>query len=142
MGRGISQLANAINERVKKKSATPDIVDLGVIGEDGSLRLDRFGPSIPSSDYLVADWTVNASIPVESRVYRSASPVSSSGDDTPETTYSPLSRMDFVAGDDSSHIPTLELHFAKALRPGDRVLVLWVRDDPVIISKIASGNET
>lgn len=140
MSKGVNRLALAIDARTTKKTTKPASMDLGVIGEDGSLLLDQFGQPLPRSDYLVAEWLVDATIPTESRVYRTASPVSASGEDLPETTYSPLSRMDFAGGEDSGHLPCAELRFSPALQPGDRVLVLWVRDDPVVISKVVSAD--
>jgi hypothetical protein len=115
-------------------------MDLGTILEDGSLRLDQFDPLLPRSDYLVAEWLVDAMIPIESRVCRIASPVSASGEDTPDTSYSELTRLDFAGGESSGQLPHVDLNFAPALQPGDRVLVLWVRDDPIVISKVVSAD--
>lgn len=140
MSKGVNRLAQAIDARTAKKTAAPPSMDFGTVGEDGSLKLDQFGPALPRSAYLVAEWMVDAVIPTESRVYRTASPVDASGEDLPETTYSPLSRMDFAGGENSNQLPNLELRLAPALRPGDRVLVLWVRDDPVVISKVVSAD--
>jgi hypothetical protein len=138
MSKGVNRLAQAIDAWTAKKMAVPPSIDLGTIGEDGSLKLDQFGPALPRSAYLIAEWMVDAVIPAASRVFRMASPVDASGGDMPETTYSPLSRIDFVG--DGHQLPNLELRLSSSLRPGDRVLVLWVRDDPVVISKVVSAD--
>lgn len=140
MSKGVNRLAQAIDARTNKRTAAPSITDFGTITSDGSLQLDQFGPPIPRSEYLVAEWMVDAIIPPASRTYRSASPVNASGGNLPDTTTSPLSRLDFSGGDNSSHVPNVELHFSRSLRPGDRVIVLWVRDDPVIIGKVVPAN--
>ena len=140
MSKGINRLAKAIDARTAKQTETPSPLDFGTIGDDGSLRLDQFGPAIPKSDYLVAEWLVDAMLPAKSRVYRTASPVSSSGEDLPDTKYSTLARMDFAGSDESGHLPKTELRFSPALQPGDRVLVIWVRSEPVVISKVVSAD--
>ncbi len=138
-GKGVNRLARAIDARTIKKTAAPSTMDFGVIDEEGNLRLDQFGPPIPRSDYLVAEWMLDVTIPLLSRVVRMASPVTSEGEDTPGTTLSPPTRIDFAGGKDSGHVPHVNLRFAPELQPGDRVLVLWVRSDPVIISKVVTA---
>ena len=139
-GKGVNRLAQAIDSRISRKTDVPSSMDLGVIGEDGSLRLDQFGPSIPRSGYLVAEWMMEVNIPPTSRVFRTASPVSSAGDDITETTYSQLSRLDFAGGDNNGHVPNTGFRLSPALQPGDRVLVLWVRNEPVVISKVVNAD--
>jgi hypothetical protein len=101
MSKGVNRLAQAIDARTAKKMTVPPSIDLGTIGEDSSLKLDQFGPALPRSAYLIAEWMVNAT---------------SDGD------------------------PNLELQLSLVLKPGDRVLVLWVRDDPVVISKVVPAD--
>lgn len=101
MSKGVNRLAQAIDAWTAKKMAVPPSIDLGTIGEDSSLKLDQFGPALPRSAYLIAEWMVNAT---------------SDGD------------------------PNLELQLSLVLKPGDRVLVLWVRDDPVVISKVVPAD--
>ncbi|UQZ83331.1 hypothetical protein SK3146_02518 [Paenibacillus konkukensis] len=138
-GKGVNRLGQSIDRRTDKRTASPPSMDLGTITDDG-LKLDQFGPVIPRSGYLVAEWMVDAHIPPESRIYRTASPVGSAGEDVPSTTYSPVARLDFAGGKDGGHIPSVELRFAPSLRTGDRVLVLWVRDDPVVVSKVVQAD--
>lgn len=140
MKQGFNRLNRALDARTKKRTTDASPMDLGTISEDGSLKLDQFGPSIPRSGYLVAEWMMDAKIPLESRVYRMASPVGPTGEDLPGTTYSPVSRLDFSGGDDSSQVPGIELRFSPALQPGDRVLVLWVHDEPIVISKVVAAD--
>ncbi|MNW34038.1 hypothetical protein D3C74_110050 [compost metagenome] len=137
-GKGVNQLAKAIDNRSKNLTAPPSM-DLGTIMNDG-LKLDQFGPVIPRSGFMVAEWMVDAQFPTESRIYQTASPVGSTGEDLPGTIYSPMARIDFAGGDDTGHIPSVELRFSPVLQPGDRVLVLWVRDDPVVISKVVPAD--
>ncbi|GAC41252.1 hypothetical protein [Paenibacillus popilliae] len=138
-GKGVNRLAQAIDNRTGKRTASAPAMDLGTITDDG-LKLDQFGPVIPRSGYLVAEWVVDAQFPTESRIYRTASPVGSAGEDVPGTAYSPVARLDFAGGGDGGHVPFVELRFSPALQPGDRVLVLWVRDDPIVISKVVPAD--
>jgi hypothetical protein len=103
MSKGVNRLAQAIDAWTAKKMAVPPSIDLGTIGEDGSLKLDQFGPALPRSAYLIAEWMVDAT-------------------------------------SDGDQLPNLELQLSLVLKPGDRVLVLWVRDDPVVISKVVPAD--
>lgn len=138
-GKGVNRLGQAIDNRTNKRNAAPPSMDLGTITAEG-LKLDQFGPVIPRSDYLIAEWTVDARLPNDSRTYRTASPVGPTGEDTPDTTHSAMGRLDFVGGEDGGHVPSVELRFASALQLGDRVLVMWVHSDPVVISKVVPAD--
>ncbi|MDU7473630.1 MAG: peptide methionine sulfoxide reductase [Paenibacillus macerans] len=138
-GKGVNRLALAIDNRTDKRTAAPPSMDLGTITDDG-LKLDQFGPVIPRSGYLIAEWMVDAHFPTKSRIYRTASPVGPTGEDTPDTTYSQEARLDFLGGEDGGHVPSMELRFSPSLQTGDRVLVLWVRDDPVVVSKVVPAD--
>ncbi|MFF2887023.1 peptide methionine sulfoxide reductase [Paenibacillus sp. NPDC057967] len=139
MSNGFSRLAEAIRGTGSKEQ--PSSIDLATIGQSGELLLDQFSIPLPKSEYLIAEWMVDAHIPQDSRIYRTASPVNPDGTDIPGvTSYSQSSRLDFGAGSDNGHIPKAKLQMGSALQPGDRVLVIWVRNEPVIISKVVPGD--
>lgn len=139
-GKGVDRLAQALDARIGHRTDRPSPMDLGTIQEDGGLQLDQFGPVIPRSGYLVAEWLMDIDLPPASRLVRLASSVSASGDDTGVTTYSPLSRLDFAGGENADHIPDASFRFSPALQPGDRVLALWVRNEPIVISKVVNAD--
>ncbi|MGG4395717.1 peptide methionine sulfoxide reductase [Paenibacillus thiaminolyticus] len=128
------RLLSAMDGRVSRRVDTLNVIDLGTIQDDGSLLLDQFAVPIPAEGYLLADW--DFTLPVYSRVARLASPVVETGEDTAETTYSALTRFDFVTGEDGSRLADVSPRFVT----GDRVLVLWVSGEPIIMSKVVSGD--
>ena len=141
MNSGANKLAQVIAERISSQTARPDALELGMIQDDMSLKLDRFTVPVPAGDYLIADWEMRLEIPQASRVIKTASPVNTDGTDIPgTTTYSNLQRLDFQAGE-PGQMPDVHLNLKANLKPGDRVLVAWVNNhtDPIVISKVVSS---
>lgn len=141
MANGISKLAQVIAERIASQTQRPDMLELGTIQADMSLKLDRFAVPIPKGDYLVVDWHFKLEFPKASRTVRLVGIVNEDGSETPITAYSRPVRIDFLCADDPK--ATIEVHASlkPELKPGDRVLVAWTNDytDPVIISKVVSS---
>lgn len=125
--RGVSRLAGIFDSRVSQKTKKPDVLELGVIQSDLSLKVDRYPHPIPVGDYLIAEWIMHLNIPQKSRVVELASP-----------SYSELTRIDFKVSSDPGKVDDVHFNFKDALKPGDRVLVAWVNDgtDPVVICKV------
>lgn len=138
-GKGVQRIAQTLDARIQGITQRPSPFDLGMIDGDGSLRLDHFRVPLPSGEYLVSSWTVNMMLPLLSRIVLAASPVDADGNNT-ESTVTTRMRLDFQAGDDENEIPEVSLEFAPALKQGDRVLVVWVGSDPVVLSKVVSSN--
>lgn len=53
MNSGTSKLAQVIAERIASQTAKPDVLELGTIQPDMSLKLDRFAVPIPRGEYMV-----------------------------------------------------------------------------------------
>lgn len=51
--KGTAKLAAAFHNRIKEMNEKPPILELGTIGEDGSLVTDGFRQPIPKGEYLV-----------------------------------------------------------------------------------------
>ena len=141
---GVSKLAQVIAERIASQTQRPDVLELGTIQPDMSLKIDRFAVPIPKGDYLVLDLEVKMEIPQSSRVIKTASPVNPDGSDIPNVTgYSSLTRIDFNVQNVGDPAATVKVHLdlKSSLKPGDRVLVAWINDhtDPVILAKVVSS---
>lgn len=98
--------------------------DLGTITATG-LKLDNFKEEI--QDYLVGAWTVDLNLPA----------FSISGTMFPDIGEQTHIRFEV----EESEIKGAELSFAKALKPGDRVLAIPVNsgNDAVVICKVVNG---
>lgn len=132
----VGRLLSAMDGLVDRKTGTAlSMLDLGTIQADGSLVLDQFPPPIPPEAYLVAEWDL--AIPDTSRVVRMAAPVTEDGEDTGDTHYSEPTRIDFTDDDSGDLITDVRPRFAV----GDRVLALWLSNDPIVLCKVVSGDD-
>lgn len=109
---GINMLAGILQSRMSAMSEQPAILDIGEIGPDMSLNLNLFKQSIPQADYLVCrQLTLGAT-----------------GAQLANTTQ------------DAAHSHRVLIpEKMRKLKPGDRVLVAWVGDDPCVIDIILPG---
>lgn len=53
MNSGASKLAQVIAERIAVQTQRPDVLELGTMQPDLSLKLDRFAVPIPKGEYLL-----------------------------------------------------------------------------------------
>lgn len=134
---GTSKLAQVIAERISSQTARPDALELGMIQDDMSLKLDRFTVPVPQGEYLIADWTAKLTLPAFSLVGKGESPVEDDGTPDPPTSWTEQTRWDWHPRE----IDNVKIEIKPDLKPGDRVLVAWVNDhkDPVVISKVVSS---
>ena len=120
---GISKLAGVINDMARKNRDTSLVLDFGVINGDLSLTTNTFPIPIKKKDYLCCrhlravpekdQWTTKEA-----------------GDHThPGSAGS-------IAGD---HRHKFQPH--EVLKIGDRVLVAWVQNDPVVIDVLVHADE-
>lgn len=110
---GTSKLAQVIAERITSQTARPDALELGMIQDDMSLKLDRFAVPVPQGEYLVCR-SLTLSDPM-------------------------VTTNEVTVGDYGTHshnVPRPEQ--LAPLAPGDRVLVAWVNGgiDPVVIDVV------
>ena len=113
MNDGYNRLLRTIGSHVARQTRRADFLELGTIGGDMSLKLDRFSKSFPQGEYLVA-----RTLALEKEIQITTDP----------------------AGE-GPHQHTLTIKaedIIKPLSPGDRVLVAWVNDgtDPVVIDVV------
>lgn len=109
---GINKLANALSIRMKQASRSPLLLELGTIGDDYSLQTDTFPISMPAADYTVC----------RSAAY---------GQENGEVFHT------FYESAPEDHRHKLNIgKMMKSIMPGDRVLVAWVQNEPVVIDII------
>lgn len=136
-GGGISKLAQVMAARIATQADHPDALELGTIGDDLSLKVDRFAVALPAGQYLVAEWTAELGLPPFSLVGSGEFPVEDDGTPEPVTEWTDQTRWDLLAKD----IKEVAVRIKPELKPGDRVLVAWVGDgtDPVVVCKVVSS---
>lgn len=106
---GISKMAAVLSERMKVENASPLSLDFGGIEADYSLTTNTFPVPIPRQSYMVCRGLSGLSL--------SASGGTHGGHES---------------GDGShSHSASMPM-----LSPGDRVLVAWVQNVPVVVDVI------
>lgn len=109
-------LANVMGTMVEKKTGSPLIADFGVIQGDYSLKTNTFGPPIPKGDYSVC----------RAVTYDPGVPLTQSYNDGAH------SQPD--AGYGGAHTHDIRLPEKMYwIRPGDRVLVIWVDNEAVVV---------
>ncbi len=124
---GVNQLANAIQERVQDMNNTPPVLDFGTIQSDFSLLTNKFPLPIPQSDYLVCR-SVAIGKP-DDILYK-----------TRDT--EPRSKVDYGGVPNTTHFHDVLIgNKIRQLKPGDRVLVAWVGDDPCVVDLILPASE-
>lgn len=112
--RGVDRLAQTIRGAIARQTAVPPVMELGTIQPDLSLRLDRFPIPIPVGDYLVCR---HLTLP------------------------DPLVTTEEALVGDLRHTHVVPRPEQLApLTPGDRVLVAWVDDDPVVIDVVVMSS--
>lgn len=101
---GINKLAGVLKNQMKLESCRPLLLDFGTISADFSLLTDTFPLSIPKGDYVVCR-SLNAGM-----------------------------TNDCFAVIDTPHFHEVPVpEGIRSLQPGDRVLVAWVQNEPVVV---------
>ena len=129
---GASKLAQVIAERIGSQTARPDMLELGTIQGDMSLKLDRFAVPIPQGEYLISEWTAKLILPdFIIKGNQNGLKDSLNGAVTGDATFNFQPTI----------IDNVKIEFKPELKPGDRVLVAWVNDhtDPVVVSKVVNS---
>ena len=112
---GISKLAGVMDAIVKKNHDGNLIIDYGIINDDLSISTNTFPIPIPKKDYMCCRHLKE--IPVKDRWNTEPATV----------------------GDHGSHSHRFQPHWK--LKKGDRVLVAWVQNDPVVIDVLVHADE-
>lgn len=111
MGNNIQRLGETLASRMTKtaNAAVPTSIELGIINENMSLTTDSLRVPVPKGEYMV-DIRLNGPAP----------------NDPYETQ------------EKEEHKHKLPKFF-RALKPGDRVLVAWCGNEPVVIAIVVSS---
>lgn len=123
----IQRLGDTLSDRMVKSSnaAVPVTVELGIINSDMSLSTDSLSGKIDPRDYMIDLRLTHKNYYTYDEMNSSAkAPHHHSGGDH--------------VHDDGLHDHRVPSVFRR-LEPGDRVLVLWVGHEPIIVSIIVSG---
>lgn len=133
---GINKFAKLIQDRSQEINKQPPVLDFGEIMSDWSLKTTMFGINIPKNDYLVCrSLTIGKKDEVLTKTKKGQGkhPHGSSGGH-------PQIEGDGVHSHPSSegeHIHDVLIpEKLRELKIGDRVLVAWVSNDPVVIDII------
>lgn len=119
---GISQLAQVVTGRMKKESVQPTSIEFGTITSGYHLQTDSFPDLIPKTDYMVCrSLTVGKS----GKEWFQVDGGSHGGHESGNGTHKHV-------------IPVPEV--LDQLKPGDRVLVLWMDAEAVVIDVVVPAD--
>lgn len=110
---GMSKMAGVLSERMQRENAKPLFLDFGEIGAGGSLTTNTFPVPIPSGSYQICRHVSGMNLFADGG-----------------------SHAGHEYGD-GSHGHTIPI---PRISDGDRVLVAWVQNVPVIIDVILKGS--
>ena len=158
---GINKLAGVLQGRMRDMGDKPQVLDFGTIQPDMSLLTNRFPKPVPQEDYVVCrQVTLGPAYDILAKTQDIGMPHSGShihktidlvcthhggiqdgtvGENTADAPDPPIPPRR-TAGEDSSdgmhqhHVLIPEK--MRWLKPGDRVLVAWAGDDPVVVDLI------
>lgn len=119
---GANNLARTLQERIQMMNIGPPVLDFGTIQGDMSLITNNFPLPIPQSDYMVCRAAALGA--VNDVLYKTRGT-------------EPRNNVDFSGTPDTSHFHDVLIgEKIRWLKPGDRVLVAWVGDDPCVVDLI------
>lgn len=127
---GVALLANVLSDRMKEENQSPQDIDFAVINEDYSLRTNRFPVDIPATDYTVCRHLCERIVRIPAEITATASGGSHGGHEY----------------GDGSHTHSVDmthehLYKTRYLKPGDRVLVVWIQNEVCVIDLIVPATD-
>lgn len=127
MSKNIQRLGTELASRMKKTSAkaVPVTVELGIINHNLSLSVDSLKQPIPKGDYMV-------NITLSDNDYRTSTEAHTHDGGTHTGHESGNGSHSHSGGAHSHDLPSV----FRSLKPGDRVLVVWCRFEPIVVSII------
>ena len=120
---GLSKLAGLIGKAIDDRKDTSLVLDFGVINEDYSLTTHTFPVPIKKDFYMVCRHL--RAVPDEDRWYTEGA-----GSHSHEGSEGASAGL---------HTHKFQPH--EVLDKGDRVLVAWVQNDPVVVDVVVHANE-
>lgn len=129
MGSNIQRLGDTLAGRMKKTAsgAIPTTVELGIINANLSLTTDSLKTPIPKGDYMV-------DIRLKCSTYRTSKETHTHSGGS----HSQYAGSGYHSHDDGSHDHQLPVEF-RPLKAGDRVLVVWCGNEPVVTNILVSS---
>lgn len=138
MAEGVSKLAQVIADRIAVQTERHDELELGIIQDDMSLKLDKFNIPIPKSEYLVCR-SLTLKNPITKTVSgQGTHPHGPSGEHSQYSGTGIHSHPETEGAHVHDVICPPELMELKA---GDRVLIAWVNNgtDPIVIDVVVNS---
>lgn len=135
---GVNMLARVLQKRMRDTTATPPILDFGVIQGDYSLLTNQYPIPIPKTDYLVCrQLTLGKKDDVLTKTQVSGKP------NDGKHTHPPCSAMGSSGHtQNGDHIHDVLIpEKMRWLKPNDHVLVVWVGTDAVVVDIICPASE-
>ena len=119
MSTSIQRLGATLVSQMKRTSnaAVPTTIDLGVVNDDLSITPDSLRIPIPKGDYMV-----NLMLTGE-KITEAAGAHAGHGE------------SGYTAGGHSHNLP----RSLRGIEPGDRVLIIWSGNEPIVIALLASS---
>lgn len=155
---GMSKLAGVIKSIAQGEKDPSLLIDFGVIQDDGSLLTNTYPVAIPASDYLVCrgvalpdheavdtDYTTASNKShnhkIESGVTASGTTGSAQGHTHSVSIQIPEMETASTTVKQNAHNHSVDIArpSQRKLAPGDRVLVVWVQNDAVVVDIILSA---
>lgn len=144
MKSNIQRLGDTITDRMKKTAgaSVPTVLELGVINANLSLTTDSLKTPIPKGDYMVSLSLTHKNYFTYNELNSSAkAPHHHSGGDH---SHSGCGIGGGHSGGAHTHDDGLHDHRVpsvfRRLRAGDRVLVAWVGNEPIVVDIVVSSN--
>lgn len=131
MGKNMNRLGSVLSGRMNKtaRENVPTTLELGVINNDMSLTTDGLSGRIEPRDYMVDIRLASDSCKTESATV-SLSGGTHGGHESGNGSHT------HTGGEHSHTLPKVY----RGLKPGDRVLVAWVGNEPIVIAVLVSGD--
>lgn len=128
MSKNMQRLGNTLSNRMKRTAsgAVPTTIELGVVNPNLSITTDSLQAAIPKGDYMINLMLTG------SRRTSSETHTHSGG------SHSQYSGSGSHTHNDGEHSHELPGGF-RSLRSGDRVLVAWCGNEPVVIAIVVSS---
>lgn len=110
---GISRFAAVMDARMRQSASKPLVLDFGSIGGNYELTTNTFPVPIPAADYSICRHVGNLVLEADGGTHGGHE------------------------GGDGSHEHVIKV---PPVQPGDRVLVAWVQNEPVVIDVILKAS--
>lgn len=129
MSGNMQKLGNILSDRMKKTAsgAVPTMLELGIINGNMSLTTDSLKSAIPKGEYMVNLTLASASYNTSNETHTHTGGEHAQYSGSGQHTHS-----------DGEHNHRLPEDF-RALKSGDRVLVAWCGNEPVVIAIVISS---